>query len=111
MTKRFRKQLLKKIPGGSHTYSRGFDQFPQNAPEILIKGKGCFIYDQNRKKFIDYGMGLRSSILGYSNSFVDKSAINAINMGNNLTLPTIIEPKAANKITKIIKSADMVKFG
>ena len=55
-------------------------------------------------------MGLRSSILGYSNSFVDKSAINAINMGNNLTLPTIIELKAANKITKIIKSADMVKF-
>lgn len=110
MIKKIRKQLLKKIPGGSHTYSRGFDQFPDNAPEILLKGKGCFIYDQNGKKFIDYGMGLRSSILGYSNTFVDKCAINAINMGNNLTLPTITELEAANSITKIIKSADMVKF-
>ena len=27
------------IPGGAHTYSRGDDQFPSNAPSILEKGK------------------------------------------------------------------------
>ena len=110
MKKKYRKQLLNKIPGGSHTYSRGFDQFPDNAPEILNRGKGCYIYDYSGKKFIDYGMGLRSSILGYSNNYVDKFAIREIYKGNNLTLPSTTELEAAKKITYTIKSADMVKF-
>ena len=47
---KFTKRLLKVIPGGSHTYSRGADTYPENAPPILIRGKGTYIYDQNEKK-------------------------------------------------------------
>ena len=35
----YRERLLKAIPGGAHTYSRGFDQFPENAPQILKQAK------------------------------------------------------------------------
>ena len=35
----YQERLLKAIPGGAHTYSRGFDQFPVNAPQILARGK------------------------------------------------------------------------
>ena len=63
-----------------------------------------------KNKFIDYGMGLRSSILGYSNNFVNRNAIKEIQNGNNLSLPTLTEFNAANKITQTIKSAEMVKF-
>ena len=35
---KYTKALLKVIPGGSHTYSRGADQYPFNAPSILSKG-------------------------------------------------------------------------
>ena len=45
-------------------------------------------------------MGLRSSILGYSNNFVNKNAIKEIQNGNNLSLPTLTEFNAANKITR-----------
>ena len=41
---KFTKALLKVIPGGSHTYSRGADQYPSNAPSILSKGKGAYIF-------------------------------------------------------------------
>ena len=54
------------IPGGCHTYSRGDDQFPTNAPEILIGGSGAYVWDDNRR-FLDYGMGLRSVTVGYAN--------------------------------------------
>ena len=37
----YKNRLNKVIPGGAHTYSRGSDQFPINAPQILTKGKGC----------------------------------------------------------------------
>ena len=62
---KFTKRLLKVIPGGSHTYSRGADTYPENAPPILIRGKGTYIYDQN-EKISDYGMGLRSVNIGYA---------------------------------------------
>ena len=44
------KKLLKVIPGGAHTYSRGADTFPANTPPILQRGKGVYVYDQNGVK-------------------------------------------------------------
>lgn len=35
----YSERLHKVIPGGAHTYSRGDDQFPANAPQILERGK------------------------------------------------------------------------
>jgi len=40
-------RLLNVIPGGAHTYSRGSDQFPYNAPQILKRGKAALIMDES----------------------------------------------------------------
>lgn len=106
----YKNRLLNVIPGGAHTYSRGYDQFPSNAPEILKRGKGSYIYDENNNKFLDYGMGLRAVNLGYSNKKVNKAAFKQINFGNNLTKPSLIELEAAELFVDTIDSADMVKF-
>ncbi len=63
----YSQRLNELIPGGAHTYSRGDDQFPANAPPILAKGKGCYIWDANGKKYLDYGMALRAVTVGYAN--------------------------------------------
>ena len=107
---KFTKALLKVIPGGSHTYSRGADQYPSNAPSILSRGKGAYIFDSNQKKYLDYGMGLRSVNIGYAEKTINNAAIKQINNGNNLTRPSNIELEAANLLIKNIDSADMVKF-
>ncbi len=108
---KYLKRLLRVIPGGAHTYSRGFDQFPLNAPHILKRGKGAYVYDINDNKYLDYGMALRSVILGYSYEFVDNFVIeNAIKMGNNLTRPSLLELQAAELFVNLIPSVDMVKF-
>jgi len=108
--KKYTKKLLTVIPGGSHTYSRGADTFPSNAPSILKSGKGVYIFDEKGKKYLDYGMGLRSVNIGYSEKSINKAAIQAIQKGNNLTRPSVIELKAAELFTSIIRNADMVKF-
>ena len=36
MSRSFSERLHRVIPGGAHTYSRGDDQYPANAPEILV---------------------------------------------------------------------------
>ncbi|MCS7096831.1 MAG: glutamate-1-semialdehyde 2,1-aminomutase [Nitrososphaerota archaeon] len=103
-------RLLNVIPGGAHTYSRGFDQFPSNAPQILKRGKGAYVYDYEEKEYLDYGMALRAVILGYAHPEVNKRVMQAIEYGNNLTRPSLIELEAAEMFVDLIDSAEMVKF-
>lgn len=104
------KKLNSLIPGGAHTYSRGFDQFSYNTPGILKRGKGCYVYDNLNNKYLDYGMGLRAVILGYADRQVNKAAIKQISNGNNLTRPSNIEMEVAVKLKKHFSYIDMVKF-
>ncbi len=48
------------IPGGAHTYAKGDDQYPEQAPHFIQRGKGCHVWDLDGNEFIEYGMGLRS---------------------------------------------------
>jgi len=98
------------IPGGAHTYSRGSDQFPSNAPAILARGQGAHIWDPEGNKFLDYGMSLRAVTLGYANRRVNAAAIKQIEFGNNLTRASLIELEAAELLVDLIPYADMVKF-
>ena len=106
----FQERLLRAIPGGAHTYSRGYDQYPVNAPQILERGKGAYIFNQDGRKFLDYGMALRAVNLGYAESDIDEAAIKQIRNGNNLTRPSFIELEAAELLIDLIDSVDMVKF-
>ena len=94
--KNFTERLLKVIPGGAHTYSRGFDQFPANAPQILRNGQGAYTYDEQGNKFLDYGMALRAVHLGYANPDINQASL--------------IELEAAEILVDLIDSVDMVKF-
>jgi glutamate-1-semialdehyde 2,1-aminomutase len=106
----YQNRLLRVIPGGAHTYSRGYDQYPVNAPEILARGKGAYVFDAEDKKFLDYGMALRAVNIGYAQDEIDEAAIKQIRNGNNLTRPSMIELEAAELLVNLIDSVDMVKF-
>lgn len=106
----FSERLHSAIPGGAHTYSRGDDQYPSNAPPILSHGKGAYVWDADDRKFLDYGMGLRSVTLGYAHPAVNAGAIAAIERGNNLTRPSLLELEAAETMLSLFPWADMVKF-
>lgn len=98
------------IPGGCHTYSRGDDQYPSNAPQIFEKGKGAYLYTPKGEKFLDYGMALRAVTLGYGEENVANAAIEQIWKGNNLTRASLVELEAAEAFVDLIPSIDMVKF-
>jgi glutamate-1-semialdehyde 2,1-aminomutase len=106
----YQERLLKAIPGGAHTYSRGYDQYPANAPQILVRGKGAYIFDSDGRQYLDYGMALRAVNIGYAEDEIDAAAIEQIRNGNNLTRPSMIELEAAELLVDLIDSVDMVKF-
>jgi glutamate-1-semialdehyde 2,1-aminomutase len=106
----YSERLNKVIPGGAHTYSRGDDQYPSNAPQIFARGKGAYAYTPENEEFLDYGMGLRAVTLGYGYKSVADAAIEQILNGNTQTRPSVIELEAAELLVDLIPSVDMVKF-
>ena len=40
-SKLYKSEIRNLIPGGAHTYSKGDDQFPENAPAAISHGKGA----------------------------------------------------------------------
>lgn len=106
----YSQKLHNVIPGGAHTYSRGDDQFPSNAPSILERGEGAYVYSPEGNKYLDYGMGLRSVNIGYGNKEIADACYEEILKGNNLTRASLTELKAAELLCELIPSVDMVKF-
>lgn len=106
----YSQRLNKVIPGGAHTYSRGDDQYPSNAPQIFKKSKGVYAYTPEKHKFLDYGMGLRAVTIGYANRKINNAAIKQIKNGNTQTRPSLVELEAAELLVDLIPSTEMVKF-
>ncbi len=109
MTSSYSERLHRVIPGGAHTYSRGDDQYPANAPEILVSGKGAHVTTADGRTLLDYGMGLRAVTLGYADERVNRAAIRGMELGVNLTRASVVELEAAEKLAEIA-GTDMVKF-
>ena len=107
---KLRSQLHSLIPGGAHTYSRGDDQFPENAPVAIIQGKGCEVKGSNGKTYFDLGMGLRSVSIGHGNKQQNKFIYSKTLNGTNFTRPNLEELFLAEKLHEVIPCAEMVKF-
>ena len=93
------------------TYSRSNDCFPANCPEIFTRASGCHVTAQDGREFIDWGMSLRSVILGYCHSPVDEAVIKAIRKGVSFTRSNPYEEELRELIHSIIPCAEMIKFG
>ena len=99
------------IPGGSHTYSKGDDQFPANAPKVMTRAKGAYCWDFDNVEYLDWAMGNRVMSLGHANDYVDEKVFEAMRRGANFTRPGILEYELASYLVDLLPCAEMVKFG
>jgi glutamate-1-semialdehyde 2,1-aminomutase len=105
-----REKAHRLIPGGAHTYAKGDDQFPTNAPPFIVRGKGCHSWDLDGNEYIEYGMGLRAVTLGHAFEPVIQAAQAQLSYGVNFTRPSPIEVECAEMLLSLVPGADMVKF-
>ncbi len=109
-SRRLQKRSHTVIPGGAHTYSKGDDQYPEQAPAFIVRGKGCHVWDADGNEFIEYGMGLRAVTLGHAFEPVTEAAHRQMLLGSNFTRPASIEVEYAEELLTVLPNADMVKF-
>ncbi len=98
------------IPGGSHTYAKGDDQYPVSAPPFIAHGNGCHVWDLDGNEYIEYGMGNRAVGLGHAYPPVIEAAQRELSRGCNFTRPSPIEVACAEEFLALVPGADMVKF-
>jgi len=103
-------RLRQLVPGGCHTYAKGDDQYPELAPALIARGKGCHVWDVDGNPFIEYGMGLRAVTLGHAYPAVVEAVRACLDRGTNSTRPAPEELACAEAFLALIDGADMVKF-
>jgi glutamate-1-semialdehyde 2,1-aminomutase len=105
-----RERARRVIPAGAHTYSKGDDQFPQIAPAMIAEGSGCRVVDVDGNRLLDWGMGLRSVLLGHAYPRVVEAVVREVRRGSNFTRPSPLELELAEILVDRIPCAEMVKF-
>lgn len=100
------------IPGSAQTFSKGHKQYVRGtAPIFLQRGKGCRVWDVDGNEYIDYVQGLLPNILGYANEEVNQAVTMQLAEGHSFSLPHPTEVLLAERLTKLIPCAEMVRFG
>lgn len=98
------------VPGGSHTYAKGDDQYPALAPPVIVRGRGCREWDVDGNEFIAYSIGQRCVTLGHGYPSVVAAAHRAMADGTNFNRPSPLEADCAEALLDLVPGAEMAKF-
>jgi glutamate-1-semialdehyde 2,1-aminomutase len=103
-------ELSRLVPGGSHTYAKGDDQYPDGLAPVISHGSGAHVWDIDGNRYIEYGSGLRAVALGHGRREVVAAARRELERGTNFVRPSIVELDAAEAFLETVRGAQMVKF-
>jgi len=102
---------LKVSPLAAQTFSKSYRYFIKNhAPAFVDYGEGCYLYDVDGNKFIDFISALGPITVGYNEPSVSEAAIEQLKKGSSFSLQAQVECELAEKICQIVPCAEMVRF-
>ena len=97
------------IPWGSSTCSKA-PLYAPDEPEVIVRGRGCRVWDAVDREFIDYRNGLGPVTLGYCFEAVDDAIRQQLASGIIFGHPHPLECLVAEQLAKSIPCADRVRF-
>jgi len=107
----FYKFAKKIIPGGTTLFSKRSElHLPGKWPAYFTKAKQSYVWDLKGNKLFDMFCAVGTSILGYSNSFINNSVIKNIKKGNMTSLNCPEEVYLSKQILKHHSWSSMCKF-
>ena len=99
------------MPRGTQTMSKCPDQFVDGVyPKFISKGKGAYVWDLNKNKYLDYMCALGPIILGYNHKKTHKAILKQLKKGCIFSLPTLLEQELAKLIIDSVPCAEQVRF-
>jgi glutamate-1-semialdehyde 2,1-aminomutase len=82
----------------------------EGSPLFIKKGDGCFIWDEDDNKFIDFCCSWGPLILGHNHPFVYENIVSTLKNGASFGAPTRLENELAELILNRNPFIDKIRF-
>ena len=102
-------RAVKRIPGGVNSPVRAYGAIGE-APRFIEKADGCYIYDVDGNRYIDYIDSWGPMILGHNFLAVKESVVKACENGLSFGCATEIEVEMAEFICENIPHIEMIRM-
>jgi glutamate-1-semialdehyde 2,1-aminomutase len=87
-----------------------FRYWGEDSTVYVARGKGGRIWDLDGNEYVDYRLGYGPTILGYCDERVDEAARQGMAEGSVFALSTERELRVAERISKMVPAAELVRF-
>lgn len=102
-------RLENTMPYGSSTSSKSARLLPEE-PVVMMRGKGCRVWDADGREFIDFKNGLGPVTLGYCFPAIDEAVKAQLENGIVFGTPSTLECEVSEMMCDIIPCAEQAKF-
>lgn len=102
-------QAVKRIPGGVNSPVRACRSVGTD-PVFIDRAQGCYLFDADGNRYIDYVGSWGPMILGHRPSVVIRAISHVLNRGISYGAPTELEIQMAKIIIDSIPSIEMVRM-
>ena len=103
------KRLRAVMPWGSSTCSKAARLLPEE-PGVIVRGKGCRVWDADGREFIDYRNSLGPITLGYQFPATDEAIRRQLESGIVFGHPHPVECEVAEALCECIPCAERARF-
>ncbi len=106
-TQALRDRAAKVMPLG---VTSNFRYWGPDANPAFVRGEGCYLWDPDGNRFIDYRLGFGPVILGHGHPVVCDRVNEAMRRGVIFAALTELETRVAERITRICPGVELVRF-
>ena len=99
------------LAGGPGTFSKAPSRYPQGlAPDALVRGEGCYVYDTDGRKWLDPVAALGPVLLGHAHPAVNAAIVAQLACGTSFSMLHPLEVEVAGLLCDVLPCAEMVRF-
>lgn len=107
----WQRRSLEAIHHGSLTNSKRPDCFVKGIyPTHFVKGEGCYLFDSENKKYIDFVCGLGSNLFGYANLHINEAIVRQVTRGTLFSFSSTLEVEAAERLKEKLHFVAKLRF-
>jgi glutamate-1-semialdehyde 2,1-aminomutase len=104
-----RHRALQVVPGGMYGHMRAAG-LPAGYPQFFARGEGCYLWDVDGRKYLDFMCSWGPIVLGHRHPLVDEAARRQMEQGDCLNGPTERMVELAERLVGLVAHADWAIF-
>ncbi len=101
------RRAVERLPLG---VSSNYRYWGEDRTLYMKRAEGARLWDVDGNEYVDYRLGYGPAILGYAHPAVDAAACDAVAIGGCTALSTERELEVAERVAKMVPTAEMVRF-